>query len=121
MAMPNHPHLAAVAVVTLLAPLAAAAEDKPPKAVLPPGAVRVTPADDAAAAKEDLAKVQGVWASELRDRQGKPVGRIIKYIKGNKEMVVQEGADGQSWKPTTWISKWGAAAASASIRFTTAR
>jgi hypothetical protein len=56
------------------------------------------PSGDAAddpGAKEDLAKVQGTWAAEVRDRQGKPAGRIIKYIDGNREMVVEELADGK--------------------------
>jgi hypothetical protein len=53
-------------------------------------------AADEANAKLDLAKVQGTWAAEGRDpRTGKFLGRIVKYIKGNKEMVVQEGPDGQ--------------------------
>jgi len=45
--------------------------------------------------KEDLAKIQGTFAHEVRDPKGKSLGRIVKYIKGEREMVVHERADGQ--------------------------
>jgi hypothetical protein len=75
--------------------VAAAAADEPPKGLVPAPEINGKAADEANA-KKDLAKVQGTWVAEGRDpRTGKFLGRIVKYIKGNKEMVVQEGPDGQ--------------------------
>ena len=81
----------------LLAPsqAGAQAEPKPPEKAPAPGPSaqrRPTPAE---VAKADLAKVQGTWEHEVRDPQGKRLGRVVKHIQGNKEMVVHERADGQ--------------------------
>ena len=79
----------ALIVVALLA--SADEQPKPPPFKASPANI-----DNAAEAKEDLKKVQGTWSADVRDpRTGKPLGRIVKYIKGNKEMVVQESADGK--------------------------
>src|SRR5688500_8928818 len=81
----------------LLAPshVRAQAESKPPEKTPPaaPGAERrPTPAE---VAKDDLAKIQGTWEHEVRDPQGRRLGRVVKHIQGNREMVVHERADGQ--------------------------
>ena len=82
-------------VCLLLALTASAAADDPTKGLTPEPSLNGKAADEANA-RQDLAKVQGTWAAEGRDpRTGKFLGRIVKYIKGNKEMVVQEGPDGQ--------------------------
>jgi hypothetical protein len=90
--MPTRLSVVAVLWLALLPATSRAADDA---AAAPPDVGVDARAKDNAGAKEDLAKVQGIWASEVRDRQGKLVGRVVKYIKGNKEMVVQERADGQ--------------------------
>jgi len=76
--------------------VAAQDEPKPPAKTppAPPGGSgrRPTPAE---VAKEDLAKVQGTWEHEVRDPQGKRLGRIVKHIQSTKEMIVHERADGQ--------------------------
>ena len=46
-------------------------------------------------AKRDLAMLQGTWEHEVRDRQGKVLGRIVKHIQGTKEMVIHERPDGK--------------------------
>jgi len=86
-----------VAFVCLLVAftVAVAAADEPAKGLTPEPSLNGKAADEANA-KQDLAKVQGTWAADVRDpRSGKPLGRIVKYIKGNREMVVQESADGK--------------------------
>jgi hypothetical protein len=78
---------------------AAAAQEKPGTGAAKKPAAQAKPsapkqgADDAA--KRDLAMLQGTWEHEVRDRQGKVVGRMVKYIQGNKEMVIHERADGK--------------------------
>ena len=44
--------------------------------------------------KEDYEKIQGTFAHEVRDKEGRVRGRIVKYIKDRKEMIVHERADG---------------------------
>jgi hypothetical protein len=84
---------AALCLAALFAKLASAQD--PTTGLTPEPSLNGKAADEANA-RQDLAKVQGTWAAEGRDpRTGKSLGRIVKYIKGNKEMVVQEGPDGQ--------------------------
>jgi len=87
--------LVGLTVVTCLAGAAAAQEKKPDAgaAKKPVAAAAKPPADEGA--KRDLAMVQGTWEHEVRDRQGKVLGRIVKHIQGNKEMVIHERADGK--------------------------
>jgi hypothetical protein len=81
-----------LSVVVCTAPVSA---DDPAKGLTPEPSLNGRAADEANA-KQDLAKVQGTWVAEGRDpRTGKRLGRIVKFIKGKKEMVVQEGPDGQ--------------------------
>jgi hypothetical protein len=74
--------LSIAAILLFTVSLRAGAADAPPKKADP-------------GVKEDLAKLQGTFAHEVRDRQGKSLGRIVKYIKGEREMVVHERADGE--------------------------
>lgn len=86
--------LVALTVVTCLAAAAAAQEKKPDAGSAgKPATQAKSPADDGA--KRDLAMVQGTWEHEMRDRDGKVRGRLIKHVQGNKEMVIQEGAEGK--------------------------
>jgi hypothetical protein len=85
-----------IAVCLAALSAAPASAQDPTTGLVPEPSLNGKAADDEANAKQDLAKVQGIWAAEGRDpRTGKSLGRIVKYIKGNKEMVVQEGPDGQ--------------------------
>lgn len=72
--------------------VAAAPADKPPATRPTTAPTRHVPS---AAEKEDFAKIQGTWECELRDEQGKVRGRIIKYIQGDKEMVVHQDVGGK--------------------------
>ena len=83
-----------LAVASLLPAGLVSAQD-PTKGLNPEPSLNGKAADEANATK-DLTKVQGTWVAEGRDpRTGKVLGRVVKYIKGNKEMVVTEGPGGQ--------------------------